>query len=152
MKSRSKTRQNSKPESKPYFLYVESAHGDFKIEVPAGATITFGPSVPQRPVTTVGGKHGLVVSKGYGEMPSTATRFRYALRVYNGKQLIAVFTDIYGFRPDSMPVIKYTEMDTEEWVTKSTAPFAGLSSDMAENSYKSLGKSYNTPAMSLNVP
>ena len=112
MKQPKKTRQNTSKR-----LYVESAHGDFKILLPPGAKTTFGPSVPQKRVTTVGGPGGLVVKGFHQYQPQEGNpRFRYALRVYLRSELIAVFTDIFGFRPDDMEVQYYSQDIKEKMV------------------------------------
>lgn len=97
MKQPKKTRQNTSKR-----LYVESAHGDFKILLPPGAKTT-------------------LVSKGFTGFTGE-NRFRYALRVYLKSELIAVFTDIFGFRPDDMEVQYATQEINRRMVFDEDSP------------------------------
>lgn len=53
-------------------------------------------------------------------------RMSYALRVYQGKELVAVFTDVFGFWDESIKIVKNfvepaantTWITTEEWMAQ----------------------------------
>lgn len=74
-------------------LLVKDEGGEFKIDLPEGARVTFGPDVPFESKSN---------SSFHGKRS-------YSLRVYAGKgndTLIAVFAHVENFRPLSMPHAK----------------------------------------------
>lgn len=72
-------------------LLVTDGDGDFKVEIPDEATVTFGPTIPYQP------KNGYAGSN------------HYSLRVYQGSdkgKLLAVFAGVQHFRDSSLPVLR----------------------------------------------
>lgn len=73
-------------------LVQKSGDQQWKITIPPGARVTFGPTIPYKD------KHG-----GIGQ------RDGYSLRVYSGKgqdTLLAVFCDVVSFRDITLPCAK----------------------------------------------
>lgn len=84
----------------PRTLLVDSAEGEFRIIIPDGATVTFGPFSPP----TKQGYHS-----GEGKIGT--------LRVYQGgkENVIFVRSGVYGFR--DLDAIEYSEKVTTEEVS-----------------------------------
>lgn len=85
-------------------LLVKDAEGEFKVEIPEGSKLTFGPAVPYKT------KHGY-------EAPNHG----YALRVYQGtkENLIAVFNGVTTFREIGLPVSRLVVREGGKTVWKS---------------------------------
>lgn len=79
-----KSKASNKGETK--ILAVKKIDGEYQIEIPADAQLTFGPAIPQARSD----------KGGYSVDP----RREYALRVYQGTKtnIIAVFTGVVEFR------------------------------------------------------
>lgn len=84
-------------------LLVKDAKGEFRVTLPAGAKLTFGPNVPYA-------RKG-----GYGQEAG------YALRVYQGSKenLIAVFANVEWFRDVSLDVSRLIVREAGKTVWKS---------------------------------
>lgn len=78
-------------EAKTKTLLVRDAEGEFKVDLPANAKLTFGPNVP--------------FARGDGHVTS---QHGYALRVYveSKENIIAVFTNVRWFRDITLPVFR----------------------------------------------
>lgn len=91
-------------------LLVKGPEGEFKITIPAGARVTFGPTIPFTPRNTRG---------GFGEFNPGGG---YSLRVYENAtntSLIAVFAGVQGFRDITMPHAKLVIREAGKAVWKS---------------------------------
>lgn len=91
---------------KPKTLLLETTEGDFRITLPPGARVTFGPTIPYEKKTAYDG----------GPRPG------YSLRVYeNAKNdsLIAVFGGVKSFRDTSIPHAKLIVREAGKSVWKS---------------------------------
>ena len=78
---------------KPRTLLIKGSEGEFKVTIPAGARVTFGPTIPFEP-------------KGGGFQERVRG---YSLRVYEtakNDSLIAVFANVESFRDITMPHAK----------------------------------------------
>ena len=83
-------KKEPKPEPKERWILALSVDGEFKIRVPEGGNVTFGPALP-----------GVRKGGNFGD-----ARMEYALRVYGpggAKDLRAVFTGIREFRDLDLP-------------------------------------------------
>lgn len=82
----------AKPDVRGKTLLVkQSDNTEFKITLPPGSRITFGPTIPAKQKSGYMNEHG------------------YSLRVYEGKgndTLIAVFCDVRTFRDVTLPMAK----------------------------------------------
>lgn len=90
-------------------LLVHGSDGDFKITLPAGARVTFGPAIPFAPKNGTNG----MFNQGNRD---------YSLRVYaNAKNdsLIAVFAGVQGFRDLTIPHAKLVIREAGKSVWKS---------------------------------
>lgn len=90
-------------------LLVRDDEGEFKITLPEGSRITFGPDIP------------------FDKMKGSNNTYHlnnksYALRVYSGKTndtLIAVFAGVHNFRPLDMPHAKLVIRESGKSLWKS---------------------------------
>jgi hypothetical protein len=86
-------------------LLVKDREGEFKVALPEGAKLTFGPNVPYA------GRNGYVAE----------TKSGYALRVYVGtkENLIAVFANVEWFRDVTLDVARLVVREAGKSVWKS---------------------------------
>ncbi len=74
------------------WVLVQDGKGEFKVRIPDGGRVTFGPAIP--------------FQKGGGRGFGGEMRMEYALRIYGPggeKDLRAVFAGIHGFRDMDIP-------------------------------------------------
>jgi hypothetical protein len=79
----------AKARTKPRVLLLQTADGETKLTVPPGFKVTWGPSIPG----------------AAGSLRNAGTRMEYALRVYDGTELIAAFTQVYQFWDLSLELV-----------------------------------------------
>lgn len=94
-------------EVKPRTLFLETTDGEFRITIPAGARVTFGPTVPYE-------------KKGNSYEPGGPRG--YSLRVYQNSKndsLMAVFGGVRSFRDTSIPHAKLIVREAGTTVWKS---------------------------------
>lgn len=99
-------KKHKESDEKRRTLLVSTAKdGQFKIEIPDGAKLTFGPAIPF----------------GKGERYSGVSVSEYALRIYQGSKenLIAVFTGVREFRDIDMPISKKVTSEAGKTLWKS---------------------------------
>ncbi|HSN67891.1 MAG TPA: hypothetical protein VLV48_01510 [Thermoanaerobaculia bacterium] len=86
-------------------LLVKDNDGEFKVEIPEDAKLTFGPAVPY--------------ARKPGYNPETPQG--YALRLYRGtkENLIAVFNGVHWFRDVTLPVSRLVIREAGKSVWKS---------------------------------
>lgn len=90
---------------KPRTLLLETTDGDFRITIPLGARVTFGPTIPYEKKNSYDGP-----------------RPGYSLRVYENSKndsLIAVFGGVKSFRDTSIPHAKLIIREAGKSVWKS---------------------------------
>lgn len=85
-------------------ILFRTNEGEFRVQVPGDAKITFGPAIP-----------------GPAQARNGYTRAEYALRIYQKTKdnLLAVFTGVYTFRDVSLPVSKLVVREAGKAVWKS---------------------------------
>lgn len=85
-------------------LLVKDGDGDFRVQIPDDATVTFGPTIPYEPKRGYsGGNH-------------------YSLRVYEGRskdKLLAVFGGVQHFRDMTLDVSRLVVRESGKSVWKS---------------------------------
>lgn len=102
----SKTNKKSESPVKSRTLLCMGSEGEFKITIPEGARVTFGPNVPFTP------RANAYASPDRG----------YSLRVYEGKgndTLIAVFSNVASFRDITLPHAKLVVREAGKSMWKS---------------------------------
>lgn len=106
MRAKTKRTVASKPESIiPRTLMLSTTDGDYRISIPAGARVTFGPAVPYAPKNTY--EH---------------RQEGYSLRVYENSKnesLMAVFSGVKNFRDIAIPHAKLIVREAGKSVWKS---------------------------------
>jgi hypothetical protein len=93
----------------PRTLLIQATDGEYKVTIPAGARITFGPTIPFAPKMQ-GGFHNPGADRGY------------SLRVYTtakNDSLIAVFAGVGSFRDITIPHAKLVIREAGKSVWKS---------------------------------
>ena len=99
------TEESVSPEFRRIRVY--DRNGDFVIDVPANAKITFGYFNPATPSEGVG-------QRGYAGSPDNVAR-QTALRIYRtDKDQLACFLGVKGFRDLSIGLTRYTQKVTVE--------------------------------------
>lgn len=89
-----------------FTLVGEDADGQFKLDVPEGARLTFGPDVPFE-------------RRGHNGPFTTPSR-AYSLRIYIGDELIACLAGVHWFRKETIPMSRLIHVETGRKVWESS--------------------------------
>lgn len=92
-----------------FTLVGEDGEGQFKLDVPEGARLTFGPDVPFE-------RRG----PGVYDRPFAGNARAYALRVYIGDELIACLAGVHWFRKETIPMSRLIHVETGRKVWESS--------------------------------